>query len=382
MQYGGHEPYEDRLAANDVRDLLLAGLVLVGLGATELHSYLLFYSLAQVFSVVIACAIFMVSWNARRFAPNNYFLLLGIAYLCVAVMDTLYMLACPGMEVFVGYGGDLHMQIWISARAMQAITLLLVPAFVTRKVKANLVFPAYALTTTVLLLSIFYWPNAFPACLSDSGQATPFNRLAEYSICAILLAALVWLHRCRRQMDRRVAQLLMMSIAAAFVSELPIAHQVSPYDWLSKLGHLLKIISFYLVYKAVIERTLVSPYATLFRDLRHTQESLRVSGVRFRRLVEEVGTGILVLGRTGEVRYINPAAEALLSMKAHEIQDKPFVFPAVPGRTAQIRVERGDRPAVTARMRVVQTSWEGEPCRLVSLHMVDDEWPVTGRPPG
>jgi PAS domain-containing protein len=371
MLHGGLEPYEDRLGGRDVRDMLLAAVVLVGLAATELHSYLLFYGLAQVFSIVIASAIFMVAWNARRFAPHNYLLLLGVAYLFVAILDTLYMLAYPGMDVFHGYGRDLYVKLWIGARAMQAITLLLVPAFVTRKVKANIAFPAYALATVVLLLSIFYW-RVFPACFDRSGEVAPFRRIAEYVICAALFGSLVWLHRRRRAMDRRVAQLLAVSIAAALVSELPIAHQVNVYDWRTKLGQLLKIVSFYLVYKAVIERTLVAPYATLFSDLRQTQESLRVSGVRFRRLVEEVGTGILVLGRTGEVRYINPAAEALLGMKAHEIQDKPFVFPAVPGRTAEIRVERGDKPTVKARMRVVQTSWEGEPCRLVSLHTVED----------
>jgi len=184
---------------------------------------------------------------------------------------------------------------------------------------------------------------------------------------------MVWLHRRRREMDRRVVQLLTVSIAATIVSELAFTRYVTVYGWPNKLGHLLKIISFYLIYKAAIERTLVAPYATLFRDLRRTQESLRVSGVRFRRLVEEVGDGILVVSRTGEVRYINPAAEALLGLKAYEFRDKPFVFPTVPGRTAEIRVDRGDEPTIKARMRVVETAWEGEPCHLVSLHTLDDD---------
>jgi len=372
MQYGGYDLHEEQLAPSDVRDLLLAGLVLVGLAATELHTYLLFHCLSEAFSIVIACGIFMVVWNTRRLTPHSYFLLLGVAYLFVAAVDLLHMLAFEGMSVFRGYDADLSVQLWIGARAMQSVSLLLVAAFVNRRARANVVLPVYALVTATLLLSIFYW-RIFPQCFVEGEGLTAFKKCSEFAICLVLLAAIVWLHRRRREMDRRVVQLLTASIAATIISELAFTLYETMDSWPNKLGHLLKIISFYLIYKAVIERTLVAPYTTLFRDLRRTQESLRVSGVRFRRLVEEVGDGILVVSRTGEVRYINPAAEALLGLKAHEFRDKPFVFPTVPGRTVEIRVDRGDKPTVRARMRVVETSWEGAPCHLVSLHTLDDD---------
>jgi len=372
MQYVWPEEPEEGLAAHDVRDLIVAGVMLVALAATELHSYLLFHGLAETFSIVIACAIFIVAWNTRRFTPNSYFLLLGIAYVFVALLDALHMLIYEGMGVLATPNADYPVQLWIGARFMQSVSLLLFVAFLDMRVRANVVVPLYALTTAVFLLSVFYW-DVFPDCYVAGQGLTRFKRFAEYAICVLLLASMVWLYRRRRHLDRRVMQLLLLSIGATVLSELSFAHYHHLYGWQNKLGHLLKIVSFYLAYKAVIERTLVAPYATLFRDLRSTQESLRVSGVRFRRLVEEVGAGILVIGRTGEVRYINPAAEALLGMKASEVQDRPFVFPAVAGRTDEIRVERADRPPVTARMRTVQTSWEGEPCRLVSLHRVEED---------
>ena len=57
---------------------------------TSFYNYLLFHSLVEIFSIVIACGIFMVAWNSRRFLDNNYLLFLGIAYLFIAALDLLH----------------------------------------------------------------------------------------------------------------------------------------------------------------------------------------------------------------------------------------------------------------------------------------------------
>jgi hypothetical protein len=62
--------------------LAVAGLLaLGGLYLISRHNYLLFHSLAEVFSIVVAGAIFMVFWNARRFLDSGYYLFVGIAYI-------------------------------------------------------------------------------------------------------------------------------------------------------------------------------------------------------------------------------------------------------------------------------------------------------------
>ena len=74
---------------------------------TSFHHYLLFHSLAEIFSVVIACGIFMFVWNSRKFLDNNYFIFIGIAYFFIAFIDTLHTLAYKGMGIFQGYNSDI-----------------------------------------------------------------------------------------------------------------------------------------------------------------------------------------------------------------------------------------------------------------------------------
>ena len=56
------------------------GLLLCGLYLISLHNYLLFHSLAEVFSLVVGCGVFVIVWNSRRRLDNSFFLLLGIAW--------------------------------------------------------------------------------------------------------------------------------------------------------------------------------------------------------------------------------------------------------------------------------------------------------------
>ena len=102
-------------------ELVGGSVVLVGLYLTSLYRYVLFHSLAEVFSIVVACGVFMVYWNSRRFLSNDYFLFVGIAYLCVGCLDLLHTLAYKGMGVFPTNDGNLANQLWIAGVAKKAV---------------------------------------------------------------------------------------------------------------------------------------------------------------------------------------------------------------------------------------------------------------------
>ena len=88
--------------------VFIAGiLILFGLYLSSLYNYLLFHSLAEIFSIVVACGIFIVAWNSRRILDNNYLLFLGIAFLFIGALDLVHTLGYTGMGIFQGYGTNL-----------------------------------------------------------------------------------------------------------------------------------------------------------------------------------------------------------------------------------------------------------------------------------
>ena len=53
-------------------------------------------------------------------------------------------------------------------------------------------------------------------------------------------------------------------------------HYAAAYDLANLLGHYLKILSFWCIYKALIETGLRKPYALFFRDLKQSEEQLEI----------------------------------------------------------------------------------------------------------
>jgi PAS domain S-box-containing protein len=249
-------------------------LILLGLYLTSLYSYLLFHSLAEMFSIVVACGIFMLAWNSRRFLDNNYLLFIGIAYLFIGGLDLVHTLAYRGMNVFQGYETNLPTQLWIAGRYMESLSLLIAPLVLGRKLKINVVFIAYTAGVFFVLASIFYL-QIFPVCFIEGVGLTPFKKTSEYVISLILLAAVFLLAQKRNKFDPNAFQLLVASIIVTIGSELAFTFYVHPYGLSNLIGHYFKIISFYLIYKAMIEIGLVTPYNLLFRNLKQSEETLK-----------------------------------------------------------------------------------------------------------
>ena len=310
--------------------LLWAG-ILLSLYLTSFHHYLLFHGLAEIFSVVIACGIFMFVWNSRRFIDNNYFVVLGVAYLFIALVDTLHALAYRGMDVFHGYDSDLATKLWVQARFIQAMSFLVAPFFLRRKVRISYLLAAYLSVTGLLLASIFYW-KIFPTCFIDGQGLTLFKKVSEYWISGIFIASILLLSRERKHFDPEVFKLLVASISVTILSEICFTEYVSVYGAFNLAGHLFKIIAFYLIYKATIEIGLSKPYGLLFRTLKQSEQQLLAERNRAQTYLDIAGVIIVVVDAEQTVTLINKKGCEILGYPASEIIGKNWVDAFIPER--------------------------------------------------
>jgi hypothetical protein len=229
-------------------------------------------------------AVFLLVWNLRHFTGNSALLVLGTGYLFVGIIDLLHLLAYKGMGVFVGpTGTDLSIQLGVAGRMLHGLTLFLFSMALGRRWSARVVLAGYLVITGLLLASMFWW-QVFPSCYIEGSGLTPFKKLAEYGICVLLLMALFFLHRGRQALDITVYWLMAVSIALTICIEISLTLYISVYGFSNLFGHSLKIISFSLVYVALIRSSLTRPYTVLFRELGQATEELRESEERFRRI--------------------------------------------------------------------------------------------------
>jgi len=274
--------------------LILVLVSLPFLYLTSRYNYLLFHSLSELFSIFTAFGIFIVAWHSRAFLKNNYLLFLGVAYFFVGTIDLLHTLAYKGMGVFPEYGANLPTQLWIAARYMESLSLSIAIVFLKRELKAERIFWIYAGLTVLLLFSIFN-PGWFPDCFSESTGLTAFKKNSEYIISLIVLIAITVIVKFRAEFDPVVFTLLATSLFLTIGAELMLTFYISVYGLSNLIGHYFKLVSFYLIYIAVIQTGLEKPYSLLFRNLKKSEEALRKQRNDLQSALNEIKTlkGIL-----------------------------------------------------------------------------------------
>jgi len=253
--------------------VIIGILVLLALALTSFKNYLLFHSLVEIFSIVIACGVFMLIWNSRRFVDNDFFIVVGVGFLFVGGLDFIHLLAYKGVGVFGNINSDLSVQLWLAARFVEAGTLVAAPFFTRRKVFLPTVVIVFAGASILLVLSIV--KGIFPHAFLEASGLTNFKIVSEYVISAVIAAGIVLIYRRCRKFDPRVLRLIIWSMALTVVSEIFFTRYASVFGISNMIGHLIKIVAFALFYEAIIVTVVVNPFKILFRNLKESEVSLR-----------------------------------------------------------------------------------------------------------
>jgi PAS domain S-box-containing protein len=261
------------------------------------QNYLLFHGSVEIFSIVIACGIFIVAWNSRKNIDNNYLLFLGIAYLFIGSFDLLHTFTYKGMGIIPGISANIPTQLWIAARFFESTVLFIAPFFLKKSLHVEYVLGLLGSISLIIILSIFTW-GIFPDCFIDGHGLTPFKKNSEYLIASILFGAMLLLLNKRDEFDSNVLLLMVWAIICKIVSELAFTVYIDVYGFANFVGHIGKVISSYLVYRALIKIGLTEPYNLLYRSLKQSEE-------RFRMLTTMSPSGIYLTDADSNFLYAN-----------------------------------------------------------------------------
>ena len=268
------------------------------------------HNLAEMFSVIVAIGIFMLTWNARRFIDNHYFLFLGIAYLFVGIVDCLHALTFDGMVA----GSNFDFQLWYAARILQGVSLVIAPWFAVRKVRPGVTLAAYFTVTAVLMTVIS--GGGFQGWYAR-GTTSGVMYIFDIVLLGLGAAAFAMHRRAREHFDEEVFLRLALSILFVVVSGVSEGLGMRGFDSFFLFGDLSKSLSFYLVYKAVIETGLLRPYELLFRNLKRSEEEAQTA-----RSELEVRVG----ERTDELRGVNELLSRELAERKVAEQEREMMI--------------------------------------------------------
>ncbi len=277
-------------ATNRIIYLITIIVAILCLYVISLNSYLLFHSLIEIATVVIAFALFTLTWNTSRFLATGYLKILGIGYGFIAIIDLFHALTYKGMGLLLDNGANLPTQLWIAARYLQALLLLAAPIYARRNLNERMFFCIAAIvaaSTTALVFSGF-----FPDCFIVGKGLTQFKIGSEYVISLLLVVALVLFNRVRSAFTSKVFIIICAGIICTIGAELAFTSYISVYGLANMIGHVLKLIAFALLYQALVVTGLKEPYELIFHDLNESEQALHRTQEHLEELVRERTTAL------------------------------------------------------------------------------------------
>ncbi|MFC1543210.1 nitrogen regulation protein NR(II) [Candidatus Neomarinimicrobiota bacterium] len=112
---------------------------------------------------------------------------------------------------------------------------------------------------------------------------------------------------------------------------------------------------------------LKEPPKILEAELEKLKQELHALQGQFQNIIEKNADGIIIVDQVGMVRFINPAATALLGRRPEELVGEMFGFPVMAGESTELDLTLREGKAAIVEMRVMETEWEGENAFMVSM---------------
>ena len=256
--------------------------------------YAIYHGFVELLSIVIAYSLFVTTWHSRRRINNSYFLLLGVAYLFIAGLDAFHILSynlgvIPNSPTMV-----LSAQMQLSSRYLEVCSFLIAIACIQRRIVVSAVFTGYAIVFVIILTILF--GGFFSQSFTEGQTSIVFTSASEYVISGLLLVSLLGLSKNQSAFHETTLTLLKAAMLLTLFGSLSKLFSPDEFTATYMLGQLCKPLSYYCVYRALIQTHHAAPYQFLFRNLQQSERQLTKHRDRLNGLLEK---------RTKELESIN-----------------------------------------------------------------------------
>ncbi|EKQ51595.1 MULTISPECIES: MASE3 domain-containing protein [unclassified Clostridium] len=253
--------------------LIFMGFLLV----VNMYNNLFFHTAIELFINVIFVVVFVFAFNTYSINKSNFILILGTGYFFSAILGIFHLLLNEGMPFLsLKESANISAQLLIASKYMGAVTCITSMIFMVRpqkKVNAYALFMIYYFITILLLTSILI-VHVFPTCYIESMGLTTFKIISEYLLSAAFFGTAIILFVFGKNIYKYLFICLEIFLILSGESEIFFTSYTFSYDWANFVGHIIKIMAAYFLYKGVVRTGLKRPYNLIYHDLNEADNKL------------------------------------------------------------------------------------------------------------
>jgi diguanylate cyclase (GGDEF)-like protein len=276
------------------------------------YNQTLFHTVVELSAVFIGIAAFIATLSTFRYSYSSHSMFIGAGYLCVAILDLAHLLTSMEDQV-PNLRQDATVQFWLSARLVEALTLAFFVNFLDKKVKP---FPLI-LSSIVLLFAflLLVKANVFPVVGNIDGSYAPLTSVIEYITIGITVFALhrLWQQRRKKQsISRKEYKFLLTALSLTLLAEILFSAPFRSLNVPATFGQFAKLLSFWMLYLALVENTLTKPFAALlnsFNTYNHLPDAITIVNDQ----------GEIIQSNASVSKFTDYNEKTILRLNAHDL---------------------------------------------------------------
>lgn len=309
--------------------LLAMQLPLQSLSLPHQH-YLPVHTLLEFMSILAAFLVFATVWHTPAREVSASLQLIAVALFAAGWLDFAHTLSFKGMpDLITAASPEKAIAFWLVARLLVAATLLGVsfyPQLPAPSVRTRYgVLAAFTAINLLVIWAVLFHETDLPATFVEHRGLTPFKLGFEYFITALLGLTAWRAYRLARRSDHEIYPWIFGAASVAALGELFFMRYAVVSDLQNLLGHVYKVISYSLIYRAVFVVNVRKPYQQLAaktQTLLRANETLRTQSLA----LESIVNPVIVTDLQGTIQWRNRASLALLPPLSAELETRLSLF--------------------------------------------------------
>lgn len=258
------EKYLKKITSRYYREILVIIPIIFALFFIRLYNYLIFYILSDILNIIMFFSIYAIIQYSKKSNNENFFKIMGLASLYIAIIDFLYLLSINGINIISNFDRNLPDKLLLVDGFLFSSGILVASIFYnTKKSQAIFFIPGTALF--VFILFLLFYGDLVPAFYIKGEGFTTFKIFAGFFIIALLFPSLIILNKNKSHAGIDLLSLLLLSVFFGIISEFCFIFFGESNSEFNFTGHIFKMIAVFLLFKTVARRDIQMPNEKLTR---------------------------------------------------------------------------------------------------------------------
>lgn len=225
------------------------------------------HTVLELVCINICFMIFTIQLVLRSKSNSGNFLLLGVPFLFVGVIDLIHTFSYKGLpDFFTPNTAQKSIFFWFGARFLEAFIFSYFAALIYKQKSSQLKLGSLlfflSLYTSALVFIELKFSDWVPILADELNHITPLKVTIEIILIAIHLFIFAFLLKSGKHHLPKIQELMMASVLL-IISGICFSNFYEAHDTVIFLGHVLKCVAYYYILKACLVHSLFEPFDQL-----------------------------------------------------------------------------------------------------------------------